>query len=339
MEQERPILVTGAAGFIGARTCELLLEAGWRVHGLDNLNGYYDPRLKQLRLEDLQGRPGFTFQTLDIEDAEAVDTVFATQPYAAVVNLAARAGVRASIEDPHAYVGTNVTGCLNLLESMQRHGVTKMVLASTSSLYAGQPMPFREDQPVDQPISPYAATKKAAEALAYSYHHLYGLDVTVTRFFTVFGPRGRPDMAVFRFIRGIDAGEPIEVYGDGTQLRDFTYIDDIAAGVVAALKPVGYEVVNLGRGDRSLSVNDLIHCLEEALGKPAQVRYLPTHEADMPATLADARKAKVLLGWEPRWDPVDGFRESAHWYLANKDRLVRNSNTATSVAQVTSPTE
>ncbi|MGF1449333.1 MAG: SDR family NAD(P)-dependent oxidoreductase [Opitutales bacterium] len=329
MESHLPILVTGAAGFIGARTCECLLEAGHRVLGIDNVNAAYDPLLKQIRLEDLERLDGFAFEALDIEDAAAVDRLFHRQQFGAVVNLAARAGVRASMEQPQAYIGTNVTGCLHLLEAMRRHEIRKMVLASTSSLYAGQPTPFREDQPVDRPISPYAATKKAAEAMAYTYHHLYGLDVSITRFFTVFGPRGRPDMAVFRFIQGILQGAPLQIYGDGTQERDFTYIDDIASGVVAALRPVGYEIFNLGRGDRPVSVNALIECLENALGQKADVIHHPAHQADMHATLADPAKARRLLGWEPRWDPFDGFRQTVRWHLAYRERLSQRSGPAT----------
>ncbi len=329
MERHLPILVTGAAGFIGARTCELLLKAGHQVHGVDNLNNAYDPLLKQLRLEDLNGREGFVFESLDVEDSEAVHTLFERQRFGAVINLAARAGVRASMEHPHAYIGTNVTGNLHLLEAMRRHDIGKLVLASTSSLYAGQPTPFREDQPVDRPISPYAATKKAAEAMAFTYHHLYGIDVSITRFFTVFGPRGRPDMAVFRFIQGIVQGEPIYVYGDGTQQRDFTYIDDIASGVVAALQPVGYEIFNLGRGDKPVTVNALIQCLEAAIGKKAQVTHYPVHQADMHATLADPSKARRILGWEPRWDPFDGFRETVRWHLAFRELLTPNAPATT----------
>lgn len=214
--------------------------------GLDNLNDYYDPRLKQHRLEPLLKSPGFSFAEIDIEDGAALDRIFADHRFDAVINLAARAGVRASITDPHLYMRTNTVGTLNLLERMVLHAVPKFVIASTSSLYAGQPMPFTEDSIVTRPISPYAATKLAAESLAHVWHHLHGVDVSVLRYFTVYGPAGRPDMAPFRFCEWIRRGEPITLYGDGTQTRDFTYIDDIARGTLAGLKPLGYEIINLG---------------------------------------------------------------------------------------------
>ncbi len=209
---------------------------------------------------------------------------------------------------------TNAMGTLNLMECMRRHSVSKLVLASTSSLYAGQPMPFTETLAVNTPISPYAASKKAAEALAYSYHYLYGLDVTVVRYFTVYGPAGRPDMSIFRFIRWIDEGSEIELFGDGSQSRDFTYIDDIAGGTVTALKPLGFEVVNLGGGNNPVSLNQVITHLESMLGKKAKISQKPFHKADIKSTWAEISKAGDLLDWKPRVSLADGLQKSVDWY-------------------------
>lgn len=311
-------LVTGAAGFIAARTAELLLDAGHEVVGLDNLNDYYDVRLKEHRLARLQARAGFTFTRGDIEQASALEPVFAARRFDAVINLAARAGVRASIETPRVYFTTNVDGTLNLLELMRRHGVKKFVLASSSSLYAGQPMPFTETLAVNTPISPYAASKKAAEVLTHSYHHLHGIDCSVLRYFTVYGPASRPDMGLLRFTRWIDEGQPIELFGDGSQARDFTYVDDIARGTIAALRPVGYEILNLGGGRNPITVATIIAKLEKLLGKPAHYDRKPFHVADMKETWADIAKAGRLLGWSPQIGLDEGLQRSVDWYRANQ---------------------
>jgi len=312
------ILLTGEAGFIGFQTARQLLARGDEVVGLDNLNDYYDVRLKEHRLQQLVGLPGFSFQRVDIEDRAAVERVVAGAGFDAVVNLAARAGVRYSMENPFVYLATNALGTLNLLEAMRAHGVTKLVLASTSSLYAGQPMPFHEDLPVNTPISPYAASKKAAEVMAYSYRFLYEIDVTVVRYFTVYGPAGRPDMSLFRFIRWIDEGTPLELFGDGSQTRDFTYVDDIAAGTIAALAPVGYEIVNLGGGREPTSLNDVIAAIERRLGKTAVLDRKPFQKIDLQDTRADIAKAKRLFGWEPRVGLAEGIERTVDWYLANR---------------------
>ena len=232
------VLVTGCAGFIGWKVCEFLLKEGYIVIGVDNLNDAYDVRLKHWRLAQLEGQPGFTFHRLDITDRPALArSTFNVQRFDAVINLAARAGVRQSVENPWVYFETNVTGMLNLLDLCRDFGIKKFVQASTSSLYgANNPRPFCEDADTDEPLSPYAASKKAAETLCYTYYYLYGLDVTVLRYFTVYGPAGRPDMSLFRFVQWISEGRPVIVYGDGTQERDFTYVDDIARGTLAALK-------------------------------------------------------------------------------------------------------
>lgn len=275
----------------------------------------------------MAGYPSFSFHQTDIEDREAVvglfkahsSSAFGRPPFGAVINLAARAGVRASIEDPEIYFTTNVIGSLHLLEAMRSYGVTKYVLASTSSLYAGHPLPFAEDQPVNQPISPYAASKKAAEAMAHTWHHLYGIDVSIVRYFTVYGPAGRPDMSPLRFIRWIDEGTPITLFGDGSQTRDFTYIDDIARGTIAALRPVGCEIVNLGGGNQPVSINSMIGSFARYLGKEAVIDRKPFHGADMRDTQAIVDKARALLEWRPEIAPAEGFCRTIEWYRENRN--------------------
>jgi nucleoside-diphosphate-sugar epimerase len=310
-------LLTGAAGFIGARTAELLLDAGHGVVGVDDVNDAYDPRVKRHRLARLAAREGFRFLELDIAKRDALARI-GDERFDAVLNLAARAGVRASVENPWVYVDTNVTGTLNLLEWCRARGVGKFVLSSTSSVYGGSDASvFREDQETSRPISPYAATKKAAEALCYTWHALHRIDVTVLRYFTVYGPAGRPDMSVFRFVRGIREGTPITVYGDGTMARDFTYVDDVARGTIAALRPLGYEIVNLG-GEKPTTVNELIATVEGALGRKAERRFAPPHPADVPRTAACIDKARRLLGWEPRLSLDEGVARAAAWYEAER---------------------
>ena len=316
-------LVTGAAGFIASRTAHFLLDGGHTVVGIDNLNDYYDVRLKEHRLAALRQRPNFSFVRLDIEQIDALAPLFQQHKFQAVLNLAARAGVRYSLENPFVYMTTNALGTLNLLELMRQHGVGKHVLASSSSLYAGQKMPFTEDLPVNTPISPYASSKKAAEVMAYTYHHLYAIDSSVLRFFTVYGPASRPDMAQLRFVRAIDAEQPIELFGDGTQARDFTYVDDIARGVIAALKPVGYEIINLGGGRNPVTLTTLIGKIEALLGKKARYDRQPFHVADIKETWADISKAERLLGWKPLTSLDEGLRLSVEWYKANRE-WVRN---------------
>lgn len=311
------ILLTGCAGFIGARTTELLLESGCKVVGLDNLNNYYDPQLKEYRLSKLQSMKGFTFEKIDIEDQSSLEDLFRRHKFDAIINLAARAGVRASIVEPDVYLSTNTQGALNLLQQMTRHGINRYVMASTSSLYAGAPMPFVEIADVTRPISPYAATKLAAEALAYTWHHLHGINVAILRYFTVFGPAGRPDMSPFRFIEWIRRGQPITLYGDGSQTRDFTYIDDIARGTIDALNVQGYEIINLGGGNNPLSINTMIGLIEEALDKKAAIDHQPQNNADMQDTSATITKANSLLGWQPSITPIEGFQKTIKWHQTN----------------------
>ncbi|MBL9151012.1 MAG: SDR family NAD(P)-dependent oxidoreductase [Verrucomicrobiales bacterium] len=313
------VLLTGAAGFIASRVAAQLLDQGVEVVAIDNFNDAYDVRLKHHRMEALRGRAGLTFIEGDIESKALVDQVFAEHRFDTVFNLAARAGVRYSIENPDVYFSTNVDGTRHLLQAMRFHGVKKFLLASTSSLYAGTPMPFNEETPVDRPLSPYAASKKAAEVLAYTYHHLFGLDVSILRFFTVYGPAGRPDMAPFRFIRWIDEGTTIEMFGDGSQARDFTYVDDIARGTILAAKPLGYEIINLGGGQRPTTLMELIAAMEERLGRKAVIDHKPFNKADMMETWADISKAKRLLGWEPEIPLEEGLDRTIGWYRDNRD--------------------
>jgi nucleoside-diphosphate-sugar epimerase len=315
-------LVTGAAGFIGARVTEQLLARGDTVVGIDNINDAYDVRLKNWRLDTLDRFDNFTFVREDIADRSAVQRVFeqlGSPGFDAVINLAARAGVRQSVENPWIYYDTNSTGTLNLLDACVRSGTMKFVLASTSSLYGTHnPRPYAEDADTDRPLSPYAASKKAAETIAYTYHYLKGIDITVLRYFTVYGPAGRPDMSVFRFIQWIYEGRPVLVFGDGRQERDFTYVDDVARGTVAALAKAGYEIINLG-SDRPVPLMDLIQRVEEYTGRKAMIEHQARHPADVTATWANISKARILLEWEPQMAFAEGVRNSVEWYEANRE--------------------
>lgn len=311
------VVLTGCAGFIGSRVGEALLRSGHKVAGVDTLNGSYDTRLKDWRLHRLLEQPNFTFHRCDIGDRQALEELFQTRAVDAVINLAARAGVRQSVENPWVYYETNVTGALNLLDLCRTFGVRKFIQASTSSLYGNAARPFQEDQPTDRPLSPYAASKKAAETLCYTYHALHGMDVTVLRYFTVYGPAGRPDMSIFRFVQRIAEGGPVPLYGDGTQERDFTYVEDIAGGTVRALRPMGHEIINLG-SDRPVTVRQVISLLEGMLRRRARVEHLPLHPADVPATWAHVGKAHRLLGWTPETSLEEGLQNTVRWYEENR---------------------
>ncbi len=311
-------LVTGAAGFIGARTSELLIKAGHSVAGIDNMNDAYDPRVKEYRLRKLQAMPGFTFHKLDISNKSIIDS-FKEEKFDGVINLAARAGVRASVKDPWVYVESNMIGTLNMLEICRQTGTKKFIIASTSSIYGEDPpYPTPESASSSEPLQPYAASKKGAEAMCHAYHHLYGIDVTVVRFFTVYGPAGRPDLSIFRFVKWISEGQPVRVNGDGEQSRAFTYIDDIARGVIAALKPLDYEIINLG-GHEVITINNLVKLIEEIVGKKAIVEYGPPDLADMRSNWADVSKAGELLGWEPQFDLRSGIEKLVEWYNAERE--------------------
>jgi nucleoside-diphosphate-sugar epimerase len=311
-------LVTGAAGFIGARTSELLIKAGHQVVGIDNMNEAYDPRVKEYRLRKLQTLPEFKFHKLDISNKSVIDP-FTGEKFAGVINLAARAGVRASVKDPWMYVESNMVGTLNMLEICRQTGTQKFIVASTSSIYGEDPpYPTPESASSSEPLQPYAASKKGAEAMAHAYHHLYGIDVTVLRFFTVYGPAGRPDLSIFRFVKWISEGQPVRVNGNGEQSRGFTYIDDIARGVIAALKPLNYEIINLG-GHEVITINNLIKLIEDVVGKKAIVEYGPPDLADMRSNWADVSKAGEMLGWEPQFDMRSGIEKLVEWYNAERE--------------------
>ena len=310
-------LVTGAAGFIGSQTSHMLIEQGHTVVGIDNMNDAYDPRIKEYRLKKLQAQPGFKFYKHDISEKSAID-LFKNEKIDGVINLAARAGVRFSVDNPWVFVESNVTGTLNMLEVCRQFGCKKFILASTSSIYCENPQyPTPETASSSEPMQPYAASKKGAEALAHSYHYLYDIDVTIVRYFTVYGPAGRPDLAIFRFVKWILEGEPIRINGDGTQSRGFTYVDDIARGTIAALKPLGYEVINLG-GHEVISINGLVELVEDLTGKKANVQYGPPNLADMFMNQADVSKAREVLGWNPQVNLREGIGNLIDWYKAER---------------------
>ena len=310
----KTFLIAGAAGFIGSRTAQILLDQKYKIVAIDNLNDYYDIRIKKFRLNLLNQKNNFVFYLGDIEDKLFLTKIFKKHTISTVINLAARAGVRYSIANPFIYASTNYYGTLNLLDLMRENNLSKYVMASTSSIYAGSNMPFKEKSSVNQPISPYAASKKAAELIAYTYHHQFNIDVSIVRYFTVYGPAGRPDMSILRFIKWIDEGKPIVLYGDGTQSRDFTYIDDIVRGTIAASeKNVDYEIINLGGGKNPISINTLIAKIELLLNKSAIINQKPFHSADVDSTWADITKAKNILDWEPKISLDEGLEKTVSW--------------------------
>ena len=330
------ILVTGVAGFIGYHTVAALLDRGDEVVGIDNLNTYYDVRLKEARLAQLQGRNGFSFKKLDLVDRAGIDELFAGERPARVIHLAAQAGVRYSIENPHAYISSNIDGTMNILEGCRHHGVEHLTFASSSSVYgANTAMPFSVRHNVDHPLSLYAATKKANELMAHTYAHLYALPVTGLRFFTVYGPWGRPDMALFLFTRKILAGEPIDVFNNGNHARDFTYIDDIVEGVVrtsdriAAPDPAWdsnrpspasslapYRLYNIGN-NRPVELMVLIECLEKALGRQAKKNFLGLQPGDVPKTYADVDDLVADVGFKPQTSIEEGVGRFVAWYRSH----------------------
>jgi UDP-glucuronate 4-epimerase len=317
----RTYLVTGSAGFIASSVIEMLLEAGHSVVGVDNMNAAYDVRMKEYRLKKLVGMNNFAFHQLDIADRSTFssDSPLRSHTYDAVINLAARAGVRQSVENPWVYLDANITGTLNLLEYCRELKIPKFILASTSSVYGSNaPLPTPETFSSDMPLQAYAATKKGAEVLCHVYHYLYGLDVTVFRYFTVYGPAPRPDMVMFRFTQWLSEGRPLKVNGDGEQSRGFTYVDDIARGTLMGLKPVGYEIINLG-GHEVIKINDLIHMLETQTGNQAKIEYYPAHPADMTTNWADITKAGRFLEWVPATGLEQGVAALVDWY--NRERM------------------
>ena len=317
----RHVLVTGAAGFIASRICDFLLDAEDEVTGIDILNDIYDRRLKEYRINRRIGRDGFRFYKTDITDFGSLEKLFSENRFDAVINIAGIPGVRLSMKDPWLYLNVNTGGTLNLLECCRRYDVPKFILASTSSIYGeNAPFPTDENASSDRPLQPYSASKQGAEAECHAYHYLYNIDVTIFRYFTVYGPAGRPDMAIYRFVKWITEGEPILLNGDGTQTRGFTYVDDIARGSILGLKNVGYEVMNLG-GHESISINDLIRKLEGIIGKKAVIQHAPAVRADMTANLADITKARNLLGWNPQVELDEGLRRTVDWYFREREWL------------------
>lgn len=317
------VLVTGGAGFIGAAVCARLLERGDAVTALDSLNDAYDVRLKEWRLARLEGRPGFRFVRADVADEAAVRAAFEEARrdggFRAVVNLAARAGIRPSVDAPRAYYETNVVGTITLLEACRAFGVPRFVLASSSSVYGDSArVPFREDDPPGRLLSPYAASKQAAEELCRVHARLHGTKTTVLRYFTVFGPAGRPDMSPFRFVQWAFEGRPVRVFGDGSQTRDFTYVDDIADGTLAALDRGGEGPYNLGN-DRPVRLLDFLRLVEKAAGRPVTLEHLPPSPADVPATWADISRARAELGWSPKVSCEEGVERLAAWYRENRE--------------------
>lgn len=325
MSDSRTILVTGAAGFIGSHTAAALLERGDTVVGLDNLNDYYDPARKRANLEEiLKSAPDpkrFVFYEGDIRDRARVTEIFRAHAPSAVAHLAAMAGVRVSVEDPWLYYDVNLTGTLNLVEAARSHGLPNFVFASTSSAYGNtQVVPFVETDAADRPLAPYPASKRAAEMLGFSYHHLHGLDFTALRFFTVYGPRGRPDMLAYKLLDAMRTGTPMPLFNAGLMHRDWTFVSDITAGVVAALdRRLGFEIINLGRGEPVL-LADFVKSLEELAGKKAPVVVEPMMKADVGYTYADIGKARRLLGYDPKVSVEEGVKRFYEWYKAEVAR-------------------
>jgi UDP-glucuronate 4-epimerase len=309
-------LVTGGAGFIGSHLCERLLHEGHSVWAFDDLNNFYAPAIKQANLRVLQSlaRP-FTFIHGDVTDRTAVEELFRETQFDQVIHLAARAGVRPSLAEPALYQRVNVEGTVNLLEAARARGVRKLIIASSSSVYGvNSKVPFAEDDPIFRPISPYAASKLACEALGHVYHHLYGMDIVMLRFFTVYGPRQRPDLAIHKFAQLITAGKPIPVFGDGSTARDYTYITDTVDGIMAATRgPFGYQIVNLGES-QTVKLSYLVELLERALGKKAILDRQPPQPGDVPITFANIEKARALLGYEPRVKIEKGIEKFVHWF-------------------------
>ncbi len=312
-------LITGGAGFIGSHLSERLLAQGHEVVSLDSFNDYYDPRHKRLNVVPVLGKPGYTLVEMDILDCDGLQKLFREQRFDVIVHLAARAGVRPSIAQPLLYEKVNMEGTLNLLELSRHAGIKKFIFASSSSVYGENPkVPFSEDDRVDFPISPYAATKKAGEEMCYTYHHLYGLKITCLRFFTVYGPRQRPDMAINKFTKLIAAGEKVPMYGEGTSRRDYTYVSDIIDGIEKSIDACSaYHVYNLGES-RTIELRALIQLIQESLGKKALVEQLPAQPGDVPITYADISKARREIGYHPQVDLTEGVRRFVEWFQEHR---------------------
>jgi len=310
----KTILVTGSAGFIGFHVSKALLDRDDIVIGIDNFNDYYDPKLKEARNAILEENKNYKLYRADICDKDALDKIFSSKKIDLICHLAAQAGVRYSLEHPGEYVQTNIEGTVNIFESARLNNIKDIVFASSSSVYGNNPVPWNEDQEVNKPINPYGASKRATELLAYSYNHLYGLNMTVLRFFSVYGPFGRPDMAYFKFVDKITKNEPIDVYNDGKLKRDFTYIDDIVKGVISAIdNPKKYEIYNLGNSHPE-KLGKFIEIIENNLDKKAQKNYLPMQEGDFLENFANTRKARKDFGFEPKTSIEEGLKKFVEWY-------------------------
>lgn len=308
------VVVTGAAGFIGSHLSEALLAEGWQVTGVDSFDEFYDPQVKRRNVAACLNQKGFKLVEADIRDAGAMEQIIGGD-VDAVVHLAARAGVRPSIEQPVLYHDVNVMGTTVVLEAARKHNVGRFIFGSSSSVYGNSPQsPFSEELSVDHPISPYAATKKAGELICHAYHHLFGINISCLRFFTVYGPRQRPDLAIHKFARLIEAGKPIPVFGDGTMMRDHTFVKDIVSGVIGALDRCrGYAIYNLGHS-QPISLNELIARIEEAMGKKASIERLPLQPGDVERTYADISRARQALNWAPQTDLSAGLASFVEWF-------------------------
>lgn len=315
------ILVTGGAGFIGSHVCDRLIQAGREVLCLDDFDNFYSKQSKLRNIEPMRDVERYHLYEGDIRDPALLEEIFGHHPVDAVIHLAARAGVRPSLEMPRLYSDVNITGTTTLLEHSRRSKVRRFLFGSSSSVYGNRDVvPFSESAPVDEPVSPYAASKRAGELLAYTYHHLYGLDVACLRFFTVYGPRQRPEMAIHKFTRLIDRGETVPLFGDGSSARDYTYVDDIVDGILAALeRGRGYEIFNLGRSE-VVSLRDLVNQIMRALGKQAELVFQAEQPGDVRQTCADLAKSRRLLGYEPKIGIEEGIRRFVDWYRAQPSR-------------------
>ena len=314
------ITVTGCAGFIGSHVTDRLLSMGKNVVGIDNFDPFYDSKIKIKNIEHNMDNDNFIFYTADIRDGAYMEKIFKENGVDVIIHLAARAGVRPSIQDPLSYEDVNIKGTINLLEVSRKYGIKNFVFGSSSSVYGvNKKIPFSESDPVDKSISPYAASKKACETFCYTYHHLYGIPIICLRFFTVYGPRQRPEMAIHKFTRLIDQGQEVKMYGDGTSKRDYTYIDDIVEGIIATIdKRTGFEIINLGNS-KTVELRYLISLIEENLGKTANIKKLPDQPGDVPITYADISKAKSLLGYTPMVSIEEGIKRFIQWYRSENE--------------------
>jgi len=319
------IAVTGGAGFIGSHLCEKLIEMGFKIVCIDDFNDFYKPGIKEDNISKIADSKNFKLYRLNICDFNKLERVFLENDIKMVIHLAARAGVRPSINDPLLYEKVNVTGTMNLLECCRRYDIKKFIFASSSSVYGGnKKIPFSEDDEVNCPVSPYAATKRAGELISYTYHNLYELSVFCLRFFTVYGPRQRPEMAIHKFTRQIISGKKIEIYGDGSSSRDYTYIDDVVSGIINSVSRIrGFEIINLGNS-QTVKLIELVKLIEDATGKKADLKFLNNQPGDVPVTFADIRKARKMLEYSPETNIRQGLENFVEWYKEKKAEGVLN---------------